>query len=87
MQITGMPPFTMAQQQFPDLQVQMKDEEPRLRNRIVPMKVLVLGYPRTGTSCSTLSLFTSPSVTNICQQCKRHLNSLASAHAITCELA
>ena len=36
---------------FPDLDVEMIDEDPRLRHRTVPMKVLVLGYPRTGTSC------------------------------------
>lgn len=41
----------MAQVRFPDLQVSMVDEDPHLRKRTVPMKVLVLGYPRTGTSC------------------------------------
>ena len=41
----------MSKQQFPDLHVPMTDEDPHLRHRTVPMKVLVLGYPRTGTSC------------------------------------
>ncbi|MCJ1350953.1 MAG: hypothetical protein MMC33_000935 [Icmadophila ericetorum] len=40
----------MAQARFPDLQVSMVDEDPHWRRRTVPMKVLVLGYPRTGTS-------------------------------------
>ena len=41
----------MSQRHFVDLQVAVIDEDPHLRYRTVPMKVLVLGYPRTGTSC------------------------------------
>ena len=44
-------PTAMAEQKLTYIHVQMKDEDPRLRSRKVPMKVLVLGYPRTGTSC------------------------------------
>lgn len=29
------------------------DQEPRERKRVVPMKVLSLGMPRTGTACKT----------------------------------
>ena len=42
----------MPRKQFADLQVPIINEDPHLRHRIVPMKVLVLGYPRTGTSCA-----------------------------------
>lgn len=41
----------MDHQVFPDIHVSVVDEDPHLRERILPMKVLVLGYPRTGTSC------------------------------------
>ncbi|KAL8966373.1 MAG: hypothetical protein Q9183_003400 [Haloplaca sp. 2 TL-2023] len=44
----------MAPSQFKDLNVSVKDEDPHLRSRTVPMKVLVLGFPRTGTSCNGL---------------------------------
>jgi len=47
--------YEMDRQQFPDLHVSMIDEDPHLRKRTVPMKVLVLGYPRTGTSCTRCS--------------------------------
>ena len=31
------------------------DEDPQKRKRVVPMKVLSLGMPRTGTACVTPS--------------------------------
>ncbi|KAI4190722.1 MAG: hypothetical protein L6R41_000584 [Letrouitia leprolyta] len=40
----------MNTQRFPELYRPMVDEAPHLRERSVPMKVLVLGFPRTGTS-------------------------------------
>ncbi|KAL8873068.1 MAG: hypothetical protein Q9174_001406 [Haloplaca sp. 1 TL-2023] len=46
----------MAPSQFKDLNVSVKDEDPHLRSRMVPMKVLVLGYPRTGTSSMQMAL-------------------------------
>lgn len=51
--------YTMGGQQFPDIHVSVVDTDPHLRQRTVPMKVLVLGYPRTGTSCTNSS--TAPS--------------------------
>lgn len=45
----------MNTQRFPELYRPMVDEAPHLRERSVPMKVLVLGFPRTGTSCKSLS--------------------------------
>ena len=47
----------MGRKQFADLLVPIKDEDPHLRQRTTPMKVLVLGYPRTGTSCIELSKY------------------------------
>ena len=44
--------LAMASKEFADLNVAIMDEDPHLRQRIVSMKVLVLGYPRTGTSCA-----------------------------------
>lgn len=44
----------MGKDSFPELYRPMVDEAPHLRHRTVPMKVLVLGYPRTGTSCKSL---------------------------------
>lgn len=41
----------MGPRRFADIQVSIKDEDPHLRQRNTSMKVLVLGYPRTGTSC------------------------------------
>ena len=45
--------------QFPELYVPMVDEDPRTRTRTVPMEVLILGFPRTGTSCMFLALGSS----------------------------
>lgn len=42
----------MGPKEFADLKVAVIDEDPHLRQRSVPMRVLVLGYPRTGTSCA-----------------------------------
>lgn len=47
----------MGKERFPELYVHMEDEAPHLRHRTVPMEVLVLGYPRTGTSCWLLRAF------------------------------
>ena len=55
----------MGRKQFADLLVPIKDEDPHLRQRTTPMKVLVLGYPRTGTSCIELSKYsTRPKLTD-----------------------
>ena len=43
----------MGKQRFPELYKPMVEEDPRERQRTVPMEVLVLGYPRTGTSCKS----------------------------------
>lgn len=45
----------MGRQDFPDIHVPLIDEDPHLRRRTVPMKEPVLGYPRTGTSCTMSS--------------------------------
>lgn len=39
------------QEKHPELFTTTLDVDPRNRNRVVPMKVLSLGMPRTGTAC------------------------------------
>jgi hypothetical protein len=40
-----------------DLSRQDEDTDPRSRKRIVPMQVLNMSFPRTGTMCKPSSLY------------------------------
>ena len=41
--------FKMVQKDFPAVQVQLVDENPRIKKRTISMKVIILGYPYTET--------------------------------------
>jgi hypothetical protein len=40
-----------VQERHPELFMADKGVDPRTRKRVVPMEVLALGMPRTGTAC------------------------------------
>ena len=46
-----MPRIPTLQEKHPELFVTSTDVDPRKRKRVVPMEVLSLGMPRTGTAC------------------------------------
>lgn len=71
----------------PDIYVLIKDENPPLRGRRVPMKVLVLWFSRTGTSCILLILYgyVTSALIIITYSCRWLWNSWAIARVTICE--
>ena len=43
--------FSMALKEHRELSLSDKNMDPRKRERTIPMQVLSLGMPRTGTAC------------------------------------
>lgn len=74
----------MGKERFPELYRPMADEAAHLWQRTVPMEVLVLGFPRTGTSCKFLHHLARLANAKVNQRSRGPWSSLDMDHAITC---